>query len=95
LRLVGIAVLALEFVAEAGGAAFGGEDPGAESPGRVMADMLGVPAREVGNPVGLLVLVKGDDFARDGHPGNFITRTRPEQGPAGARVKHSGWSHRL
>ena len=85
MRLVGIAVLALEFVAEAGGAAFGGEDPGAESPGRVMADMLGVPAREVGNPVGLLVLVKGDDFARDGHreissPGPGRSKGQRERG---------------
>ena len=54
-------------MAEAAGAAFGGEDPGAKGPGRVVADVLGVAAVEVGDPVGLLVLVEGDDFAGDGH----------------------------
>ncbi len=38
-----------------------------------MADVLGVAAVEVGDPVRLLVLVEGDDFARDGHEEDFTT----------------------
>lgn len=56
-------------MAYVGRTAFGGEDPGAESPGWVVADVLGVAALEVGDPVGLVVLVKGDDFAF-GHGGS-------------------------
>ncbi len=56
-----------EFAADVRGATFGGEDPGAEGPGRVVADVLGVAALQVGDPVGLLVLVESDDFVQRGH----------------------------
>lgn len=45
------------------GAAFRGEDPGAEGPRWVVANVLGMAALEVGDPVGVFVLVEGDDFA--------------------------------
>jgi hypothetical protein len=38
-----------------------------------VADVLGVSAVEVGDPVELLVLVEGDDFAMDGHEEDFTT----------------------
>jgi hypothetical protein len=41
-----------------------------------MADVLSVAAFEVGDPVGVLVLVKADDFAL-GHGGN-VPRKDPE-----------------
>ena len=40
-----------EFVAEVGGAALGSEDPRAESPGWIVADVLGVAAFEIGDPI--------------------------------------------
>ena len=49
-------------MAEVGGAAFGGGDPGADAPGRIVADVLGVAAVQVGDPVAAVVLVEGDDF---------------------------------
>jgi hypothetical protein len=76
-RLVFIASGTREFVAEVGGAALGGEEPGAKSPGRVVADVLGVAALEVGDPVEVGVLVEGDDFAE--------WHTVEEISPQGAR----------
>jgi hypothetical protein len=67
------AFLAGEFRANAGGAAFGGGNPFADSPRWVVADVLGVSAVEVGDPVELLVLVERDDFAMDGHEEDFTT----------------------
>ena len=59
-----IASGALELTTEMGGTAFGSEDPGADGPGRIMTDMLGVAAFEVGDPVAFGVLMESDDFAR-------------------------------
>jgi len=36
-----------------------------------MADVLGVAAFEVSDPVGLFVVMEGDDFAEDGHGRSF------------------------
>jgi hypothetical protein len=46
-------------------AAFGGTDPVAFRPRRVVADVLLVAAFEVGYPVGLWISVEADNFARD------------------------------
>jgi hypothetical protein len=54
---------ALKLMAEVGCAAFGSQDPGAKSPRRIVAEMLGVTTFEIGDPVALSVLVKSDDFA--------------------------------
>ena len=48
------------------GAAFGSENPGAEGPGWIVAEVLGVATFEVGDPVALGVLMERDDFAQ-GH----------------------------
>lgn len=58
-------------MADVRGAAFGSEDPGTEGPGWVMADVLRMAAVEVSNPVRLVVLMEGDDFAEDGHGRRF------------------------
>src|SRR5579872_2543032 len=42
---------------------FLGGHPGADLPGRIVADVLGVTALEIGDPVPLLVLVKANDPA--------------------------------
>lgn len=70
-RLIRFTLFAGEFAAEVRGAAFGSEDPGTEGPGWIVADVLGVAAVEVSNPVGLVVLMEGDDFAEDGHGRRF------------------------
>jgi hypothetical protein len=75
---VGIALVAGEFVAEVGGAAFGSEDPWAEGPGWAVADVLRVAAFEVGHPVAIGVLVKGDDLAV-GHGGISPQRAQSSQ----------------
>ena len=59
-----------------GGAAFWGEDPGADGPRRVVADVLGVAAFEIGDPVEVGILVEGNDFAE---------RHTEEISPQGAR----------
>ena len=53
-------------MAEMGLPAFGSEHPRAESPGRIVADVVRVAALKVGDPVTVLVLVKADDFSQ-GH----------------------------
>ena len=50
-------------MAEMGSSAFGSENPGAEGKGRIVAEVLGVAAFEVGDPVALSILMEGDDFA--------------------------------
>ena len=50
-------------MAEVGGAAFRREDPGTSGPRRIVADVLVVAAVEFSDPVAVLVLVKGNDFA--------------------------------
>ena len=54
---------ARKLVAEMRIAAFGSEYPGADGPGRIVTEVLGVAAFEVGDPVSLIVLMEGDDFA--------------------------------
>jgi hypothetical protein len=51
-------------VADMLAAALGSDDPGAAGPGRVMADVLSVAAFQFGDPIGVLVLMEPDDFAR-------------------------------
>ena len=53
-----------------------------------MADVLGVAAFEVCDPVGLVVLMEGNDLAEDGHGKNVppqrtldSTNTEPMPGP--------------
>lgn len=58
-----VAVFACEALAEFGGAAFGCRDPWPVGPWRVVANMLGVAALEVGYPVTCVVLVKAGDTA--------------------------------
>jgi len=70
-RLIRFTLFAGEFATEVRGAAFGSEDPGTEGPGWIMADVLGVATFEVSDPVRLVVLMKGDDFAEDGHERRF------------------------
>jgi hypothetical protein len=72
----------LEFGAEAGGTAFGGGDPLAGGPGWIVAEMLGVAAVEIGDPVIFGVLMEGDDFAGDRH-----RKRRFHQGKREARIK--------
>ena len=67
LRQIGVALFAGEFCAEMGGAALGGEDPRAEGPRWVVADMLSVAAVEVGDPVADLILVESNDLSEEGH----------------------------
>ena len=50
-------------------AAFGGGDPCAIGPRRVVANVLLVTAFEFGDPVVVLILVEADDFARGSGPG--------------------------
>ena len=57
-----IAFPAIEKVAKFRGAARFGLDPGTALPGRVMADVSGVSAGEIGDPVMLFVLMKSDDL---------------------------------
>ncbi len=45
------------------GAGFCRGDPWLRRPGRIMTDMLGVPAFQFGNPVALIVLSKADNPA--------------------------------
>ena len=54
----GIAEWALERRADARMAALDGNDPRPHLPGRIVANVLGVAALEVGNPMVLVVLVK-------------------------------------
>jgi hypothetical protein len=75
LRQVGLALFAGEFAVEVGGTALLGEDPFAERPRWVMADVLGVAAFELSDPVTLIILVEGDDSAEDRH-GRFDYRVR-------------------
>jgi len=51
-------------MADVGGAAFRTDDPRADSPRWIVADVLRVAAFEVGDPVVVFVLVEGNDFAR-------------------------------
>ena len=44
-------------------AAFGGDDPRAVGPRRIVADVLVVAAFQFGYPIAVLVLMKPDDFA--------------------------------
>jgi hypothetical protein len=46
-------------------AAFGGTDPVAFRPRRIVADVLLVATFEFGDPVGLWISVEADNFARD------------------------------
>jgi hypothetical protein len=59
------------------GATFSSQEPGAESPGRVVADVLGVAAGQIGDPIAFEILVKRDDLARWGHGAkeDFTTKT--------------------
>jgi hypothetical protein len=74
-------------VAYVGRTAFGGEDPGAEGPGWVVADVLGVAALEVGDPVGVFVLVEGDDFAL-GHGVQKISTQKAQSSQSGEKRKN-------
>jgi hypothetical protein len=56
-----VALFAVERLADHRSAAFGGLRPRAALPGRVVADMLGVSTGEVGDPVGIFVLVEAGD----------------------------------
>ena len=51
-------------MSEMGGASFGSENPGAESPRWIVAKVLGVATFEVGDPMALGVLMEGNDFAQ-------------------------------
>ncbi|HVY94420.1 MAG TPA: hypothetical protein VHA14_16780 [Bryobacteraceae bacterium] len=54
---------AKQLMAEEVRAARRGGDPRAVFPRRFVADVLGVAAFEIGNPVSIFVLVEGDDAA--------------------------------
>ncbi len=65
-RLAGIAFLAVERLADLPHSASVGGDPGPQDPGRVMADVLKMPARQLGDPMVLVVLmVAGDTLPHD------------------------------
>lgn len=57
-----------------GFATFRSDNPRTIRPGRIVADMLGVAAFEIGDPVAMVVLMEGDDFARKVHQ-RRITQT--------------------
>jgi hypothetical protein len=88
----GFAFFAGEFLTYVGGAACWRGDPGAEGPGWVVADVLGVAAFEVGDPMAFGILVKRDDFARWGHGSkeDFTTDatkfTKIRKGPSEGQV---------
>jgi hypothetical protein len=48
------------------GAAFGSDDPRTVGPRRVVADMLRVPALEIGYPVAKIILMETHDLAGRG-----------------------------
>lgn len=58
-----VALLAIQLSANRARAAFGGDDPRAVHPRRVVANVLIVAALESSDPVVLLVLVKRNDLA--------------------------------
>lgn len=68
-RIAVVAFFAVEGLAEGLGAACFGGDPGAAHPGGVVADVLVVSARQLRDPVLLLVLVKADDGLAHGRWG--------------------------
>jgi hypothetical protein len=70
-RLIRLTLFAGEFPAAVRGAAVGSENPGAEGPGWIMADVLAVAAFEVSDPMGLVIPMEGDDLAEDGHGRGF------------------------
>jgi len=57
-------------VAKLRGAALFGLDPGTALPGRVVADVPGVSAGEIGDPVMLFVLMEAGDWL--GHAGPLV-----------------------
>jgi hypothetical protein len=44
-------------------AALGSDDPRAVCPGRIVADVLVMAAFQFGYPIGVVILMKADDFA--------------------------------
>jgi hypothetical protein len=48
--------------------AFGSDNPGTRLPGRIVPDVLGMTAFEVGDPVLVVILVKADDTALNRRP---------------------------
>jgi hypothetical protein len=56
-----IALAAIEHVPDPALAPFGRRHPGALDPRRVVPDVLGMAAFQVGHPVSLFILVQGDD----------------------------------
>ena len=103
LRQIGLALLAVEFATEIRSAAFWGEDPFAERPRWIMADMLRVATGEVSDPMTLNILVERDDFAEDGHRrfdyrgrGSKLNRYATLKNDVRALVRHRvvRWSRR-
>ena len=76
----GLALRAFEFVADEAGAAFGGDNPGAVGEGGIVADVAGVAALEVGNPMLLFVLVKTYDFAKHCGSSRIAGRSEKDSG---------------
>lgn len=64
-RRAGITLQADQRLTEHAGAALLGDDPGSQLPRRVVADMHGVAALEVRDPMPFLVAVKADDASRN------------------------------
>lgn len=73
LRRFFLAPHAVQFHAQPAGSALGGHDPITRHPGRLVSDVLGMAAFQIGHPVPLVVLMVTHDLAFHGvtDPFNF------------------------
>jgi hypothetical protein len=92
-----VAEQALELRAEVLGTAFGGRDPEPDLPGRIVSNVLGVPALELGDPMSFLVLMVTNNrplhfSAREARRSNYAGHGEPCTAE-GRRARQNGAGH--